>query len=115
MRTNFFILSVLFSTAVLPVLAVADGQFENSDARMAAGATSKELGDKRLPAVMPGQEVEANGKKMNVWTTSGPVQVAQPPEPWRKDSDQIKVNANGLGVIIDQRSPNTQEGSGRTR
>lgn len=53
--------------------------------------------DKRLPPVLPGEEVKDSGKKMKVWSTSGPVPVAQPPEPWKGTIPP------GLGIIVDQR------------
>lgn len=109
-RTALF-LSVIF---MFPLRALADGEASNraqGDGQASSTAeTSPQLLDKRLPAVMPGQEVTANGKKMKVWSSSGPVPVSEPPEPWRRDSGQIHVNENGVGVIVDQRE---KERSGR--
>ncbi len=118
MRTKYFLISSLLLNLIVAPAAFCDGM-ESGDQQVPAPrsgtGTSAELGDKRLPAVMPGQEVEAHGRKMNVWTTSGPVPVAQPPEPWKKDSEQIKVNANGIGVVVDQRRPANEPSQGQTR
>lgn len=104
-RTALF-LAVIF---MFPLRALADGDGEPSsrsrveEQASSSAETSPQLLDKRLPAVMPGQEVTANGKKMKVWSSSGPVPVSEPPEPWRRDSGQIHVNESGVGVIVDQR------------
>lgn len=59
--------------------------------------------DKRLPPVLPGEEVRDGKKKMKVWSTSGPVPVnndaAAAPEPWKKSGE---VNLGEVGVIIDR-------------
>lgn len=48
-------------------------------------ATPEPTLDPRLPPVLPGEEVERGGKKMKVWSSSGPVYVQdlnqQPKEP----------------------------------
>ena len=56
--------------------------------------------DKRLPPVLPGEEITKDGKTMKVWSSSGPVVVADAPEPWRTPAQQLP---SGIGVIVDQR------------
>lgn len=60
--------------------------------------------DKRLPPVLPGQSVEIGGRKMKVWSTSGPVPVGNPPEPWREFNGRTYLDTQDLDVIVDQRS-----------
>lgn len=86
--------------------AFADGEQNggNGSSIVSEGTkTSKQLYDKRLPPVIPGQEVQANGKKMNVWSTSGGVPVSQPPQPWHAESGDVHINGNGVGVVVDSR------------
>lgn len=57
--------------------------------------------DKRLPPVMPGEEiVTETGQRMRVWSSAGPVPINPPPTPQT-------LNGNGTGnapsVIIDGR------------
>ncbi len=64
--------------------------------------------DKRLPPVFPGEEVNDGQRKMKVWSSSGPVPVANAPEPWDNNGnkDQQKsqeVQSGSVGVIIDRR------------
>ena len=63
--------------------------------------------DKRLPPVLPGERVNDSGREMKVWSSSGPVPVADEPEPWnRKQNDRLTVgsgNNGSIGVIIDER------------
>lgn len=61
--------------------------------------------DKRLPPVIPGEQIQHNGRKMRVWSTSGAVPVGQVPQP-----PQAPVIGNGNttipnlgGVIVDNR------------
>jgi len=59
--------------------------------------------DKRLPPVFPGEEVSDGKKTMKVWSSSGPVPVAEPPEPWRGARQEDLNSMGGVGVIVDQR------------
>lgn len=65
--------------------------------------------DKRLPPVIPGEELERNGRRTRVWSTSGPVPVAEAPEPWKEKSGIGNTTSNPpgfpVGVIVDQRRP----------
>ncbi|MCB0319096.1 MAG: hypothetical protein KDD56_10095 [Bdellovibrionales bacterium] len=63
--------------------------------------------DKRLPPVLPGERVNDSGREMKVWSSTGPVVVADEPEPWNdKKNDSLNVNSDNHGnldVIIDRR------------
>jgi len=66
--------------------------------------------DKRLPPVLPGEEVSDSGRTMKVWSTAGPVTVSSPPEPPRPCSAgdpncrrQGEVRPGDISVIIDGR------------
>ena len=85
-----------------PVFADGEGRTV-SDSNQ--GANSERINDKRLPALLPGEEVKVGGNKIKVWTTAGEVPVSQPPEPWNKHQDGTHLNANGQGisVIVDDR------------
>ncbi len=84
---------------LIPITALADS---------APDATApQESGnyDKTGKQLMPGEEiVTPTGKKMRVWNTAGPVPVQRAPEPFQK-TPQEQGLPNGLGVIVDQRSP----------
>ena len=107
-------LSAIVIATIIGTAAYADEQGSITERSIEAGSaeTSKQVLDKRLPPVMPGQEVTINGKKMNVWSTSGEVPVSQPPEPWRKDSLNIKDELHGAEVIVDQRRDSTRPNRG---
>lgn len=54
--------------------------------------------DKRLPPVLPGEEiVTESGQRMRVWSSSGPVPINPPPPP-----QQL---GGGVPVIVDGRGP----------
>ena len=61
--------------------------------------------DKRLPPVYPGEVVQDSGRKLKVWSTSGPVPVNNPPkapvagQPGNTDV----INPKEISVIVDQR------------
>jgi len=105
----FAVLGAVTSFPVLENLVHADGVgYVNSDtiARPEGVATpgSDASFDKRLPPVLPGEEVSDGKNRMKMWSTSGPVPVAPAPEPW-KESDEVrnKILGSGIGVIVDQR------------
>jgi len=67
--------------------------------------------DKRLPPVIPGQVVEVDGQKIKVWSSSGPVPVSNPPEPWREFNSRTYVDTpRDLEVIVDDRKNKETEG-----
>jgi hypothetical protein len=60
--------------------------------------------DKRLPPVLPGEEVSDGKNRMKMWSTSGPVPVAPAPEPWKESvAERNRLLGSGIGVIVDQR------------
>ena len=63
--------------------------------------------DKRLPPVLPGEEVNDGNRKMKVWSTAGPVPVAPQPEPWNPKSSN-KLESGSVGVIVDRRKSENQ-------
>lgn len=89
-----------------PALAIADGMAAR-DVRAKTGAekvgTDAAVADPRLPPVFPGEEVRDGDKVIKMWSTSGPVSVAQPPEPWATRPGSAMVNGVGGGVIVDAR------------
>lgn len=100
---------------ICPATALADGQNDErqSDNQQqifpgvppAPEAGSDAQFDKRLPPVLAGEYVNDSGRTKRVWSTSGPVPVANAPEPW-KDQNQATAPATGngsLSVIVDQR------------
>jgi len=87
-------------------LCFADGQGRGYDTSAvpttAATPGSDASFDKRLPPVFPGEEVVDSGKKIKVWSSSGPVPVNPAPEPFQRESDTKVLDAVG-GVVVDQR------------
>jgi hypothetical protein len=60
--------------------------------------------DKRLPPVLPGEEVSDGKNRMKMWSTTGPVPVAPAPEPWKESvQERNRLWGSGVGVIVDQR------------
>jgi hypothetical protein len=60
--------------------------------------------DKRLPPVLPGEEVSDGKNRMKMWSTSGPVPVSAAPEPWKESpEEQRRILGSGVGVIVDRR------------
>ncbi len=61
--------------------------------------------DKRLPPVLPGEEVQVGGKRVKVISTSGPVPVGSPTDlnPDRLSGEDIKDALGKGGVIVDNR------------
>lgn len=117
---NFFLSAILSLLFVFPTLASADGTTMNSDAAALFGEKAPATAsatvapgsdaqfDKRLPPVLPGEVVNDSGKKTKVWSTSGPVPVAEAPEPWkeRRRNHALEVTEDGqgnIGVIVDRR------------
>lgn len=48
--------------------------------------------DPRLPPVIPGEEVERGGKKMKVWSSSGPVYVQDLNQEPRESPENVIVD-----------------------
>lgn len=100
--------AVFFLPAVGNVVRADGASYGNTDSvyRPDGFATpgSDASFDKRLPPVLPGEEVSDGKNRMRMWSTSGPVPVAPAPEPW-KESDEVrnKILGSGVGVVIDQR------------
>lgn len=64
--------------------------------------------DKRLPPVLPGEEMNDSGKKLNVWSTAGSVGALPPSAPPAPPSVDVSGTHNGAyglppGVIVDNR------------
>lgn len=85
-------------TLISPALVSADGE-QNTE--QYPRAQVEPTLDPRLPAVIPGQEVIRNGKKIKVWSTGGSPSVGanyQQPQDWT-DSGL----ADNPSIIIDGR------------
>ncbi len=92
------------SLIVAPASADGHGDFAAPEAtpNQASDATF----DPRLPPVLPGEEVSDGQKTMRVWSSSGPVPVAQPPEPFesRREKSALEgISAGGIDIVVDQR------------
>jgi hypothetical protein len=112
MRSNRLRLILLLGMLSFSSVAYADGEREASEFTVQAneipeatpnGASDASF-DKRLPPVLPGEEVSDGRKKMKVWSTSGPVPVSPPPEPWVQGNTQ----PGSVSVIVDQRNKGTK-------
>ena len=108
--TRFTVLAVLLVCGVVGRgdRVYADG-YANSDSvglpHVDAIATpgSDASFDKRLPPVLPGEEVSDGKNRMKMWSTSGPVPVSAAPEPWKESpEEQRRILGGGVGVIVDR-------------
>ena len=91
--TSFFVLASFFFT--LTNYAFSDESMEPTPTP--DSKRSSVLFDKRLPPVMPGEEVQTENGKIKVWSSSGPVPVNEP---------TISANTNRsdhFNVIVDER------------
>ena len=105
MRT---ILALLF----IPLVTWADGGRDSFSVSQDSPEIAKADAqfDRRLPPVLPGEEVSDGKNKMKVWSSSGPVPVGRAPEPWA-DPGKTRISPE-VGVVIDQRDSLPRTGSG---
>ena len=100
---------VIFCLSIFTsVNALADGAAVEGEAASVAEGTPNQASDasfdKRLPPVLPGEQVNDSGRKMKVWSTAGPVPVSSaPPEPYQENQIRNTERIMGGGVIIDRR------------
>ena len=93
------ILTVVILVALTSIqIAVAEDTNSNQQ-----GGPSAVSSDKRLPPVIPGEEIHSGDKVIKVWSTAGSVgsasaTVNQPPAP-------TQAGASGIGPIIVQVEP----------
>lgn len=61
--------------------------------------------DKRLPPVIPGEEIQDGNKKIKAWSTSGGVSVSEPPHAPEIPNTQppLKDSTGRIGVVVDGR------------
>ncbi len=105
------VFSFVFAVILFPFSAFADGGeegrsqwIETKRPEFAGTPGSDASFDKRLPPVLPGETVYDSGKKMKVWSTSGPVPVSQAPEPWSTPVNLGGIGGGaGIGIIVDDR------------
>ena len=104
MRT---IVALLF----VPLIAFADGERDSFRVPQDNAEISKADAqfDKRLPPVLPGEEVSDGKNKMKVWSSSGPVPVGRAPEPWAEPG-KTRISPE-VGVVIDQREALPRNGA----
>ena len=103
MRRSIFLIAfgaLLLSSAALK----ADGDNSDSFAAQQPAGSAAQF-DKRLPPVLPGEEVKDGKETLKVWSTTGGVPVSQPPEPWRREARQ----APAAGVIVDRRDDHREK------
>ena len=114
MRIKLVIMSVSVCLLVPLSLAAQEAASRNewvqgNPATRPVNKASDASFDKRLPPVLPGEVVGDSGKKMKVWSTSGPVPVAEAPEPWSTPAAHNHgvgtLNDSGVSVILDERNP----------
>ena len=98
MRSSYF-LPILVSVFLLTTVAGTEARADEAGLQQAPESftpTSKQY-DKRLPPVLPGEEVTTEGgRKMRVWSSSGPVPVNPRPTPQT-------YNGGMPGLILDGR------------
>ncbi len=99
-------LSLLIITSIAIVnLAYADSEWSEEAATALPEHSDTKAAplDPRLPPVIPGEEITRGGKKIKIWSSSGPVPVAEAPEPWRSRNNE-NLDALKGGIIVDGRS-----------
>lgn len=109
--TNRIIALILI---LVPAFVHADGsyvlqdepvQLRTKNLQEPASINSTQVSQERLPPVIPGEEITRGGKKYKVWSTSGPVPVSRPPEPWKSSNNEALGEVKGgVGVVLDQRA-----------
>ena len=57
--------------------------------------------DKRLPPVIPGEEIGTGNKKMKVWSTSGDLAASEPPA---APEFRHRERSPSIGVVVDGRA-----------
>lgn len=87
-----------FSTKLFADGTDADG----FAAPKAPAAGSDAQFDKRLPPVLPGEEVKDGKQTLKVWSTTGGVPVSQAPEPWRDSNLRGGRLPAEVGVIVER-------------
>lgn len=100
------LLIVIALTVSRSSIAWADAGEDASRAGTEPNRASDASFDKRLPPVLPGEEVNDSGRKMNVWSTSGPVPVNPSGPPAAPAAPGLSPQGQQLplgGVIVDRR------------
>lgn len=107
---RFFALALgLFLTATNVVRADGFADGGRASEAIATGGSADQVENKeqdldpRLPPVLPGQEVRIGGKKMKVWSSSGPVPASEAPQAPNVGSNSSDVKVGEIGVVIDRR------------
>lgn len=106
-KYGFLLLLLLSALATSNVRA--DGQksddVHRSDRQLQRSNEADES-DPRLPPALPGEEVQRNGKKMKLWSTSGSPseQIATPPAPSQNwtEGGLPHINGQPLSVIVEE-------------
>ena len=89
-----------------PCSVRADGEDRQPGTELSAGQPPVAARDPRLPPLLPGEQVNAGGNTMKMWSTSGPVPVGEPAQPFAGPNPTFGPNSQlpqGIGVIVDQR------------
>ncbi len=109
----------LFLTCALfaPLAVMADGkEWTVQKGRVREEPTPNQASDasfdKRLPPVLPGEEVGDGDKKIKVWSTAGSVSANEPPAPHHPSTKHHLEGIDGVSVIVDQR-PETSNSRSR--
>lgn len=105
MSAKSFLFAAGVAILVQPGFVFGDGDRPASGARPAAtpNQASDASFDKRLPPVLPGEEVNDSGRTMKVWSTAGPVPVSTAPEPGRCGRAGCGAGLGDIDVVIDGR------------
>ena len=95
---NIALLSAVFVTGHI---AFADGESHAAIVANEHSTPTTRQYDKRLPPVMPGEEiVTETGQRMRVWSSSGPVPVNAQPTPQSLPNGSTN---SGIGLLVDGR------------
>jgi hypothetical protein len=86
------------------LFVLVDSVFAEQEAIDKVSKASDASFDKRLPPVLPGEEVRDGDKKIKVWSTSGSMSVSEvPPVPQAPSVGDNHVKIDEVGVVVDQR------------
>ena len=104
-----FVLSLAAGRVWADEAQLQNDQWAQPSETAAGKETDARALDKRLPPLLPGEEVTTQGKTMKIWTSSGPVSVGdvhKPASPDTKDSTSLgKSDIDDVDIIVDRRKP----------
>ena len=102
MKLIFIVTLLVCVVCAETVMADGQGSSPRTAAAQVKEPESAASFDKRLPPVIPGEEVRDGNKKIKVWSTSGSLSVGDVPEP-NSPNKQRDIDVGSVGVVVDQR------------